>query len=120
MATRNAASRSLKSTAGALLLALGLVILSAKLDAIAACISGFAGISVPNEPGIVTALGLAALHAAQTYAFDPARFLSGLLSILVSFWPLLLVVVGATMLLRAFKGRSPARVAASLAAGERQ
>jgi len=74
---------------GAFLLALGLVILSANLDAIAACISSFAGISAPEGPEIFPALGLAALHAAQTYTFDHARFLSSLLRILVSFWPVI-------------------------------
>ena len=106
MATRNTASRSLKSIAGAFLLALGLVILSANLDAIAACISGFAGISVPKEPGIVTALGLAALHATQIYAFDHDQFLSSLLRILVSFWPVILILIGAVLLRDVFRGPS--------------
>jgi hypothetical protein len=120
MASRNTTSRSLKSTAGAFLLALGLLILSANLDAIAACITGFAGISAPREPGIFTALGLAALHVTQTYAFDQGRFLPSLLRILVSFWPVILILAG-VFLLRdvfpvSFLGRGAG--AGSAAAGE--
>jgi hypothetical protein len=103
MATRNTAYRSLKSTAGAFFLALGLVLLSANLDAIAVCMTGFPGISVPQEPGIFTALGLAALHATQTYAFDHGRFLSSLLRILVSFWPVILILAGVWLLRDVFR-----------------
>jgi hypothetical protein len=121
MAKRNTASQSLKSTAGAFLLALGLLILSANLDGIAACMSAFAGISVPQEPGIFPALTLAALHAAQTYAFDHARFLSSLLRILVSFWPMILILAGGLLLHDVFRfslfGRGAD--ADSAAAGER-
>lgn len=106
MATLNTASRSLKSIGGAVLLALGLVILSANLDGIAACASNFAGISNPQEPEIFPALGLAALHAAQTYAFDHTRFLSSLLQILVSFWPVILILIGAVLLRDVFRGPS--------------
>jgi len=121
MATRNTASRSLKSIAGAVLLALGLVILSAKLDGIADCMSSFAGISAHQAPGIFPVLGLAALHAAQTYAFDHARFLSSLLQILVSFWPLILIIIGAVLLRDAFWRRFPAHKAGagSSAMGDR-
>jgi hypothetical protein len=121
MATRNTASRSLKSTAGAFLLVLGMVILSANLDGIAACMSAFAGISVPQEPGIFPALGLAALHAAQTYAFDHARFLSSLLRILVSFWPVILILAGVLLLRDVFRVSFLGRGAdaGSAAAGER-
>jgi len=121
MATRNTASRSLKSTAGAFLLALGLVILSANLDAIAACISSFAGISAPEAPEIFPALGLAALHAAQTYTFDHARFLSSLLQILVSFWPVILILTGVLLLRDIFRASflGPGADAGPAAAGER-
>jgi hypothetical protein len=103
MAKRNTASRSLKSTAGAFLLALGLVVLSANLDEIVACMRGVAGISAPKEPEIFPALGLAALHAAQTYAFDHARFLSSLMQILVSFWPVILILAGVLLLRDVFR-----------------
>jgi hypothetical protein len=120
MATRTA-SRSLKSIAGAFLLALGLLILSANLDGIAACASSFAGFSTPQEPAIFPALSLAALHAAQTYTFDHGRFLSSLLRILVSFWPMILILAGVLLLRDVFRvsflGRAP--MSGSAAAGER-
>jgi ascorbate-specific PTS system EIIC-type component UlaA len=103
MATRNTAPRSLKSIAGAFLLALGLLILSANLDEIGACMSAYAGISAPQEPVAFPALSLAALHAAQTYAFDHARFLPSLLRILVSFWPMILILVGVLLLRDPFR-----------------
>jgi hypothetical protein len=113
MAARNTASRSLKSTSGAFLLALGLVILSANLDGIAASASNLAGISTPQEPEIFPALGLAALHAAQTYAFDHARFLSSLLRILVSFWPVILIFSGVLLLRDVLRVSFLGRVAAT-------
>jgi ascorbate-specific PTS system EIIC-type component UlaA len=103
MATRNTASRSLKSTAGAFLLGVGLLILSANLDEIGACMSAFAGISAHQAPEVFPALSLAALHAAQTYAFDHARFLSSLLRILVSFWPMILILAGVLLLRDVFR-----------------
>ncbi len=121
MATRNTASRSLKSIAGAFLLGVGLLILSANLDEIGACMSAFAGISAPQEAAAFPALTLAALHAAQTYAFDHARFLSSLLRILVSFWPMILILAGGLLLHDVFRfslfGRGAD--ADSAAAGER-
>ena len=87
MADRRATSQSIKSIAGASFIALGLVILFANLDGAAASLSNCAGIYAHEAMGVLPALGFAALHAAQTYAFDHAGFLSSLLHILVSFWP---------------------------------
>jgi hypothetical protein len=98
MVARQASSQSLKSTAGALLLALGLVFLFANLEGIAACINNFAGISTHEALGIVPVLGLAGMHAVQAYAFDREAFLSGLRQNLVSFWPLIVVAIGAGLL----------------------
>src|SRR5438477_7368718 len=98
MAARQASSNSLKSIAGALLLALGLAFLFGNLEGIAACINNFAGISAHDAVGIVPALGLAGMHAVQAYAFDRDAFLSGLRQNLVSFWPLLVVAIGAGLL----------------------
>ena len=105
MVARQASSQSLKSIAGALLLALGLVFLSTNLEGIAACISNFAGISAHEAPGIVPVLGLAGMHAVQAYTFDHDAFLSGLRQNLVSFWPLIVVAIGAALLKSGFAGR---------------
>ena len=119
MTTRNRASRSLKSTVGAFLLALGLVILSANLDGIAARMTGFAAASIPQEPGIFPALGLAVLHAAQTYAFDHAGFSASLLRFLVSFWPVILILAGVWLLRDVFRVSFFGRAADVGATGER-
>jgi hypothetical protein len=109
--------RSLKSIAGACAFVLGFFLLFVNLDGFATLLNHAAG--APAEMvGILPALGLAGLHAVHAYTFDQPGFLSSLLQILVSFWPLLLIVVGATMLLHAFKGRSAAPVG-SQSAGER-
>ena len=108
MAARQASLQSLKSIAGATLLALGLVILFANLDGAAATVSNFAGISRHEGLGVLPALGLAGLHALQAYTFDPAGFISGFLQILVSFWPLVLIFGGAVVLRRALARRSAA------------
>jgi hypothetical protein len=105
MATRQASSQSLKSIAGASLFALGLVLLFANLDGVAASLSSFAGISEREGVALLPALGLAGLHALQAYAFDQAGFISGFLQILVSFWPLVLIFVGAVVLRRALARR---------------
>jgi hypothetical protein len=102
MAARRTSSQSLKSIAGASVLALGLLVLFANLDGVAASVSHFAGMSAREGLGILPALGLAGLHAVQAYAFDPDGFISGLLQILVSFWPVVLIFVGAALLRRAF------------------
>jgi hypothetical protein len=108
MATRQATFQSLKSIAGASLLALGLVLLFANLNGVAASLSDFAGLSAREGLALLPALGLAGLHALQAYAFDPAGFTSGFLQILVSFWPLVLIFVGAFVLRRALARRSAA------------
>jgi len=105
MVARQASSNSLKSIAGALLLALGLVFLFANLEGIAACINNFAGTSPHEALGIVPALGLAGMHAVQAYTFDRDSFLSGLRQNLVSFWPLLVVAIGAGLLKSGLDGR---------------
>src|SRR6266436_4599966 len=113
MADRRATSQSLKSIAGASFIALGLVILFTNLDGVAASLSYCVG--------ILPALGLAALHAAQTYVFDDAGFLPSLLQILVSFWPVILILIGALLLRDVFRGsfsRQGAH-AGSTAIGER-
>ncbi len=101
MAARQSTYKSLNSIAGAILLALGLVILFANLDGVADSVSNFAGSSAHEALGVLPALGIAALHAAQSYAFDHAGFSSSLLQILVSFWPLVLIFASAIVLRRA-------------------
>jgi hypothetical protein len=121
MVARQTSPRSLHSIAGAILLALGFLILFANLDAVAAQIANAAGASGEQTLEILPALVLATFHALQAYAFDHDGFLSGLLQILVSFWPLILILSGAVLLRDAFWGRYAAykSAAASSAMGDR-
>lgn len=104
MTAKQASPRSLKSIAGAILLALGFLVFFVNLDAVAAQISGAAGIPAAHEPDVLPALVLGTLHAVQSYVFDHAGFLPGVLQILVSFWPLILILIGGVLLRDAFRG----------------
>ena len=98
MTARQRTSRSIRSISGAGVLAMGLFLLFVNLDGVAAQISHAAG--APAETlGMLPVLGLAGLRVLQAYSFDPSLFLSSLLQILVSFWPLLLILGGAVLLL---------------------
>jgi hypothetical protein len=118
MAARQGFSQTLKSIAGASLLALGVALLFANLDEIAASAGSFTGLSAHEALGIVPALGLAALHAAQAYAFDRTGFISGFPQILVSFWPSILIAIGAALLRNAF-GRLAKSEVVETSSGER-
>jgi hypothetical protein len=96
--------RSLKSVSGACAFVLGFFLLFVNLDGFAALLNNAAG--TPAEAvGILPALGLAALQAVHTYTFNESGFMSSLQQMLVSFWPLLLIAAGATLLRSAFRGR---------------
>ena len=103
--TRQTVSNSLKAIAGAILLSVGLVILFANLDGMTASLSKSAGLSNHENLNGLLAIGLAGLHALQAYSVDPSGFPSGFLKILVSFWPLILVLSGGALLQSAFARR---------------
>ena len=121
MVAKQTSPRSMQSIAGALLLALGFLLLFSNLDAVAAQFTNTAGTSGYQMLEMLPALVLALLHGLQSYVFDHARFLSALLQILVSFWPLVLVIIGALLLWNAFSGRLTTYKAGarSSAAGDR-
>jgi hypothetical protein len=105
MAKQSTSSRGLKAIAGATLVALGLLLLFANFDGVATRLNS-GSFTSPASPavssGTLIELGLAGLRAAQSYVFDHPSFLSGLQQILVSFWPLILVIVGITLLAQLF------------------
>ncbi|HXY24301.1 MAG TPA: hypothetical protein VEI73_06595 [Candidatus Acidoferrum sp.] len=104
MATQNTPSRSLKALVGTATLALGLLLLFANLDAVSDTLTRPSASPV-GSLGSIFELGLAGLRAAQAYFFDHPSFQAGLRQILLSCWPLLLVMVGVALLQNA-AGRS--------------
>jgi hypothetical protein len=121
MTAGRTSSQSLKSILGAGAIALGLVLLFVNLDGVASQVS-IVTCTQAEAPGMLATIGLAGWHALQAYKFDHARFLPGLVQMLVSFWPVILILLGAVLLRDAF--RSPFAVrrsdASSSAAGERR
>ena len=105
MAAGRTTSQSFKSITGAALLALGFVILFGNLDGMAGQLGNLSGRSAVEALGVFPSLVLTVSHALQAYAFDHAGFLSGLLQILLSFWPLILIILGTVLLRDAFWGR---------------
>ena len=99
MARQYAHFENLKSIVGTALIGLGLFVVYGNLADAAARLGRFAGVSADANQtlGELTAVGLAASQALQTYLFDRAGFLRGLCKILISFWPLLLVIAGTVL-----------------------
>jgi hypothetical protein len=87
-----------KSIAGAALVGLGIFILYENLDRAATQLSHLVG-TIPGKPlGVLPTVILAASRVLQAYAADHQRFLQGFIQhMLVSFWPLLLVMVGTVL-----------------------
>ncbi len=108
MAAQQTTPRSLTPIAGAVLLALGFLMLFTNLDTAATRIAEAADTSGGNLLETLPALILAVLHGLRAYVFNHAGFLSGVLQFLVSFWPLILILAGALLLRDVFRGRFPA------------
>jgi hypothetical protein len=114
-------TQGLRSVLGAALLTLGFVLLFANLDALEASVSRIFGGPAPTGVEALPALVLATSHAVQAYTFDHQGFFSVLEQILVSFWPLFLVMTGAVLLRGALQRQFTRMVrgTSSPAAGER-
>jgi hypothetical protein len=107
MENRQTSSKGLRSVLGATLSALGFVILFGNLDALEASVSRIFGGPASSGMEAIPALVLATSHAVQAYTFDHQGFLSVLEQILVSFWPLILVIIGAVLLRGSLLGQFP-------------
>lgn len=90
-------SKNLHTVAGALLFTFGLTLLTANLDAVAVQASTWFS-ATPGSLGAAIEIGLAGLRAVEAYFFDPSAFQAGFLSIWVSLWPVILVIIGAILL----------------------
>jgi hypothetical protein len=118
MAKRQTTSKAFHAVAGAILLCFGLLLLFANLDEVAAQVSNSFS-SAAGGFGTVIELGLAGLRAVQAYFFDPSTFQAGLHMILVSFWPLILVIIGAALLQSAISKRfANSRLPRTFSSGE--
>jgi hypothetical protein len=91
-------SEILKSIAGGTLVGMGLHILLRSVDRAATQMSHSLGANAGEGLGLVPSAVLAASQAARVYAVDHLGLLQGVLRMLVSFWPLLLVIVGSLLL----------------------
>ncbi len=101
MASQHRPSEGLKSIVGGALVGLGLYILFGNLDRVAEQLQHMLGTPAWETLGVLPSAVLAASQAVQAYGLDHQEFLQTLLRMLISFWPLLLVILG-TVLLRDF------------------
>lgn len=108
MARQNTNFQNFTTVAGAALIGLGAFILFTKLTEAASQASHLLGMTADGVDtlGPLAAGALAASNASQAYLFDRTEFLRGVSLILLSFWPLLLVVVGALFLRACSTGRA--------------
>lgn len=98
MATKQRAFRRVESILGCVLLVIGVIFLSNNVDAMLASAGPAAGHAQDDTTSALLGFGLAGLHAVQAYSFDRAHFFSALHGILVSFWPLALVLIGVVLM----------------------
>ena len=118
MAKSLTSSKTIHTVAGALLFSFGLTLLAANMDAVAVQASTWFS-STPGTLGPAIEIGLAGLRAVEAYFFDPSAFQAGFLSILLSLWPLILVIIGAILLHDAIGIRfAKAKLARTFPSGE--
>lgn len=111
-------SKTTHAVAGAILFSFGLTLLTANLDAVAGQVSTWFS-ATPGSLGSAIEIGLAGLRAVQAYFFDPSAFQAGFLGILVSLWPLILVIIGAVLLHEAMGKRfADAKLTRNFSSGE--
>jgi hypothetical protein len=102
MTRQDKTSESITVIAGGALVGLGLHILSGNLDTAADQLRHLLGNTVGDALGVLPSVVLASSQAAEAYALDHHGFLQCFLRMLVSFWPLFLVVVGTVLLREVF------------------
>ena len=108
MTRQHKPSESIAAIAGEALVGLGLHILSGNLDTAADQLRHLLGNTAGDALGVLPSVVLASSHAAQAYALDHHGFLQCFLRMLLSFWPLLLVVVGTVLLWDVFADKGKA------------
>jgi hypothetical protein len=106
MGRQHTRSRNIKSIAGAALAGLGLFALLGNLDVFAAQLSCPLGTTAGEVLGVLPSVVLAAAsQALQSCVLDHQRLLQDFVQMLVSFWSLLLVILGAVSVRAAFRDK---------------
>jgi hypothetical protein len=108
MTRQRKTSESITAIAGGALVGLGVHIVSGNLDAAAAQLRHLLGNTAGDALGVLPSVVLASSQAAQLYALDHHGFLQCFLRMLLSFWPLLLVVIGTVLLWDVFADKGKA------------
>ena len=109
MTTKRTGPSRLFSVLGITLLVIGLTILLGQLDIAAAHLADRVGITGGELSAGVPGLLPAAVRAAQAWVFDRPNVLSALREMLLSCWPVILLILGAALLRGAFNGLSHLR-----------
>src|SRR5215467_2808058 len=89
---------------GIALLGIGLIVLFTQVDSATARLADRVGVSSGDLGGDVPAVVLTTVRTVQALAFDRPNVLSALREMLLSCWPVILVILGADLLRRAFDG----------------
>lgn len=97
MAKQQTLPKSLNAISGTIFVSVGLLLLFASFDQVAAHVRNPFTTPAPSF-GAMLDVGLVGLRAVQTYLFEPSSFQAGLHQILVSCWPLTLILLGAALL----------------------
>ena len=108
MARQRKPSEIFKSIAGGPLVGIGLHILLGNVDRATTQLTHSLGANTGETLGLLPSAVLAASQASRAYDFDRMELLQGLFRVLVSFWPLLLVVLGAILLRDVFMDKAEA------------
>lgn len=106
MARQHRFAERFRSIAGGALVGLGLHLLFGNLDQAAAQLNQIIGSTGKQSLGVLPSFVMATSDAVQAYGLDHRGFVLALLRILLSFWPLLLVVAGAGFLRNAFRDKA--------------
>jgi len=98
MGMRQPFSTKLKTIAGWVLFLVGAVLLNGRVDGLWGHVQTLTERFGAGVIGFVPAFGLASLQVTHTFFYERGVFLSALAQILVSCWPLVLVLFGAVLI----------------------
>ncbi len=103
MARQHRTAEGLRLIVGGTLVGAGLHIWFGNLHGVASQLTHVFGTTAGDTLGMVPSIVLAAAQVGRAYTSDPQSLFLEVVRMLVSFWPLLLVMVGAGFLRHAFR-----------------